>query len=305
MLFKDLHISSILILLIFAETLLTFGAPKTKVLIPKNAQSSISIIVSGKNYRYYPIPNDEALILARRGPGKLKVITRCLLANENANNVDLVIYYRINGGSKIKVNFSNLKSDQKSEFKYGLPGFPSIGENIYIELSRGENSVEIFSGSKNLKIFTRSLFTETKEKKIDWVSLSPLYPNEPVSLVSNEDVISYYRYSSVKPLKIKVTGPTTLRVLNRVEFDYKMKGKLSYRVQVLEDKKLKNTYMLCAGHSDVTKYKLDKKKTPGKANEIFINVPSGTHTYEIKILDKYFLLGRILFPKKDIKLESY
>jgi len=106
-------------------------------------------------------------------------------------------------------------------------------------------------------------------------------------------------------LKIKVTGPTTLRVLNRVEFDYKMKGRLNYRVEVREDKRLKNTYMLCADRSDVTKYRREKKKTPGKANEIVINVPSGTHIYEIVTLDKYLILGRILFPKKDISLESY
>ncbi|MCZ7615783.1 MAG: hypothetical protein M5T52_20095 [Ignavibacteriaceae bacterium] len=54
-------------------------------------------------------------------------------------------------------------------------------------------------------------------------------------------------------MKIKIYGPTTLRILNRVEFDYKLKGKLNYRVEVREDKKLKNTYMLCSDRSDVTK----------------------------------------------------
>jgi hypothetical protein len=83
-----------------------------------------------------------------------------------------------------------------------------------------------------------------------------------------------------------------------------MKGKLNYRVEVKEDNKLKNTYMLSSDRSDITKYKKDGKRTPGKANEIVINVPSGTHTYEISALDKCSVLGRILFPKKDIKLES-
>lgn len=282
-----------------------FGVPKTKVLIPKNANGSVPIIVSGKSYKYYPLSNDDAIVLTTRGPGKLKVITRCQLASQNSGSVDYVIYYRINGSTKTKIEFNDVQVDKKSEFKNASMGFPTSGENIIIELSRGENSIEIWSGSKNIKILTRSLFTETKEKKIDWVSLSPMYPNEPVSLVTNEDVISYYRYTSVKPLKIRVTGPTTLRVLNRVDFDYKMKGRLSYRVEVKEDKKLKNTYMLCSDRSDVTRYKKDGKRIPGKANEIFISVPAGTHIYEINTLDKYSILGRILFPKKDIKLESY
>jgi len=123
--------------------------------------------------------------------------------------------------------------------------------------------------------------------------------------VTNEDVVSYYRYSSAKPLKVRITGPTTLRVLNRVEFDYKMKGQLNYRVEVKEDRNVKNTYMLCTDRSDITRYKKDGKRTPGKAKEIVISVPSGTHTYEIITLDKCSVLGRILFPKKDIKLEAY
>jgi len=301
---KNLYTTYFLIILFLVINVSGYGAPKTKVLIPKNANGSVSIIVSGKNYKYYPLSNNEPIVLTTRGPGKLKIITRCQLPSENDSDVDYAVYYRINGGTKTKIEFSNAKVDKKSEFKITSQGIPSAGENILIELLRGENSIELWSGSKNIKILTRSLFSEIKEKKIDWVSLSPIYPNEPVSLVTNEDVVSYYRYNSVKQLKIRVTGPTTLRVLNRVEFDYKMKGRSSYRVEVKEDKKLKNTYMLCSDRSDVTKYKKDKKKTPGKANEIFISVPAGTHIYEINTLDKYSILGRILFPKKDIKLES-
>ena len=84
-----------------------------------------------------------------------------------------------------------------------------------------------------------------------------------------------------------------------------MKGKISYRIEVKEDKKIKNTYMLCSDRSDVTRYKKDGKKTPGKANEIVINVPSGTHNYELIPLDNNTNLARILFPKKDIKLDEY
>lgn len=295
---------SFLVLIFLTSNVICFAAPKTKVLVPKNAKSSISIIVSGKSYKYYPLSADQPSVLTTRGPGKLKIITRGHLNSQSESYQDYVIYYRINGGKKIKSEFNSVKPDNKAVFQNVSMGFPTIGQNIIIELSRGEHTIELWSGSENSGINTRVLFTEIKEKKIDWVSLSPMYPNEPVSLVSNEDVVSYFRYSTAKPLKIRITGPTLLRVLNRVEFDYKMKGKLNYRVEVKEDNKLKNTYMLSSDRSDITKYKKDGKRTPGKANEIVINVPSGTHTYEIITLDKCSVLGRILFPKKDIKLES-
>lgn len=286
-------------------TVLCLAVPKTKVLIPKNANSSILINISGKSLKYYPVSVDEATVLTVRGPGKLKIITRGILNSKNNKSLNYFAYYRINGANKTKVDFSNVNADNIAYFKDASLGFPSIGENITLELSRGENTVEVWSGSANPKICIRSLFTEIKEKKIDWVKLSPMYPNEPVSLVTNEDVVSYFRYSSSKSLKIKVTGPTVLRVLNRVEFDYKMKGKINYRIKVKEDKKIIKTYMLSSDPSDVTRYKTDGKKTPGKANEIVINVPSGTHKYELIPLDNYTVVARILFPKKDIKLEEY
>ena len=294
----------LLILIFLINSALLSAAPKTKVLVPKNANTPISIMISGKSLKYYPLSDKESLVLTTRGPGKLKIITRAHFNSQINMSNDYMVYYKIDGAEKIKVEFNNVKPDDNASFTDQSLEFPSVGENIIIELSRGEHTIELWKGIKNLKISTRVLFTATKEKKIDWVSLSPLYPNEPVSLVTNEDVVSYFRYVSNKPLKVRITGPTILRVLNRIEFDYKMKGKLNYRVEVREDKKVKNTYMLCTDRSDITKYKKDSKRTPGKANEIVINVPSGTHTYEIITLDKCSVIARILFPKKDIKLES-
>ena len=303
--YKKINKVCLLILFLLVHSTLLSAAPKTKVLVPKNANTPISIMISGKSLKYYPLSDKESLELTTRGSGKLKIITRGFINSQDEKRLSYNVYYRINGAEKIKVEFNGVKPDNKASFEDQSLGLPSVGENIIIELSRGENIIELWSGSENSKIITRTLFTEIKEKKIDWISLSPMYPNEPVSLVTYEDVVSYYRFSSAKPLKVKITGPTTLRVLNRVEFDYRMKGKLNYRIEVKEDKKVKNTYMLCADHSDITKYKKDGKRTPGKANEIVISVPSGTHTYEIITLDKCSVLGRILFPKKDIKLEAF
>jgi len=297
----------LILILIFLLPLNLFSAsPKTKVLKPKNASAKVSIIISGKSKIYYPLSFKEPAILITKGPGELKIITRGQLNSQWNNNLDYSVYYRINGAEKIKVDFTNVKQDANAAFENESLGFPGTGKDIMIELGRGEHTIELWKGAENPKINSRFLFTNIKEKKIDWVPLSPLFPNEPVSLVTNEDVISYYRFSATKPLKVKITGPTTIRVLNRLENDYQMKGRINYRIQVKEDGKVKNTYMLNSVSSDLTKYKNDGRRTPGKAKEIIINVPGGTHAYEIIPLDKdkNTVLARVLFPKKDVKLEE-
>lgn len=90
-----------------------------------------------------------------------------------------------------------------------------------------------------------------------------------------------------------------------IENDYSMKGRTDYRIQIKEDSKIKNTYQLSSVRSQTAKYLHENSKIPGKANEIVIDVPKGSHTYQISLLDKNkcSLLCRILFPKKDIKNE--
>jgi hypothetical protein len=128
--------------------------------------------------------------------------------------------------------------------------------------------------------------------------------NEPVNLIAAEELVQYYRFSQSRPLKIQISGPTTFKVLTRIENHYGMKGRINYRLQVKEDGKVKHTYQLNSVRSETTRYKSVGSKIPGKAKEIVIDVPSGRHSYEILPLDKdkNTILGRILFPKKDIGL---
>lgn len=278
----------------------------TKALKPKNAKTKIKTIISGKSKTYYPLQFKEPSIISVRGPGKLKVITRVWFVSDEEQQLDYKLYYRIDGTHENEVEFNNVKRSETVTYKNYSLGVPGIGKNIILELGLGEHTIELWPGTKTPKVAARYLFTKTREKKINWVSLSPLYPKEPVDLVSRENVIHYFRFSKSKPLIVKINGPTILRILNRMENHYYMKGRINYRLQVKEDGDVKNTYLLSSVRSEITSYKNDGEKIPGKAKEIVINVPGGTHIYEIVPLDKdkKTILGRILFPKKDMKLEE-
>jgi len=278
----------------------------TKVLKPKNANTKIKIVISGKNRTYYPLQFSDPSIISVKGPGKLKIITRVQFVSNIDQRLDYKFYYRIDGTRKNEIEFINVKRSKTASYKNYSLGVPGISKNITLELGLGEHTIELWTGTKTPRVAARYLFTKTKEKKITWVSLSPLYPKEPVDLVTRENVIHYFRFSKNKPLRVKITGPTILRVLNRMENHYYMKGRINYRLQVKEDGEIKHTYLLSSVRSEITSYKKDGNKIPGKAKEIVINVPSGTHIYEIIPLDKdkKTILGRILFPKKDINLEE-
>jgi hypothetical protein len=296
----------IMILILFVPWNSISADSKTKVLKPKNATTKIKTIISGKSKNYYPISKTNPSLVSVKGPGKLRVITRVQFISDAFDELDYVVCYKIDGVMMEDAVFENVKRSSNAIFRNEIYGVPGDGKDFILELGMGEHTVELSCGAE-FPIFTaRYLFTKTKEKIIDWVSKSPSYPNEPVDLVNEENVIHYFRFSNSKPLKVKITGPTIVRVLNRLENHYYMKGRINYRVQVKEDGDIKNTYLLSSVRSEVTSYKKDGEKIPGKAKEIVISVPGGTHVYEIIPLDedKNSILGRILFPKNDIKLEE-
>jgi len=290
----------ILILILFIPLNLIFADSKTKVLKPKNATIKIKTIISGKSRNYYPVSKNNPSIISAKGPGKLRVITRVQF-NSDEDKLDYVIRCRLDGVEMEDVEFEGVKRSNIALYRNDSLGVPGAGKDLILELGRGEHTIELWCRAEFPNVNARYLFTKTKEKKIDWV-----YPNEPVDLITRENIIHYFRFSKSKPLRVKITGPTILRVLNRMENHYTMKGRINYRLQVKEEGDIKRTYLLSSVRSEITSYKKDGEKIPGKAKEIIINVPRGTHTYEIIPLDKdkNSILGRILFPKNDIKLEE-
>ncbi len=279
--------------------------PQFRSLKPFYQDTRISVIESGNIKSYYKLESGTPNVLLVRGPGKLNVFTRAIL-NNNKDKSPYSVLYRINGGNYNRVRFSDIQSSGYAKLKAPTNNTLGTVKVLEIDITPGDNSIEIKTEKNMPPVIAKYSFKKIREKKTNWVMLSPSPPSEPVDLVTRENVIHYYRFSEKKPLKIRINGPTLLRVLTRFENHYNMKGTINYRIQVKEDGNIIHTYMLSSVYSEVTTYKKNTKTIPGKAREFFIQVPSGRHSYNIIPLDKdkSTILGRVLFPKKDVKLEE-
>ncbi|QQS37917.1 MAG: hypothetical protein IPM56_08255 [Ignavibacteriales bacterium] len=277
---------------------------ESKVLKPVNAKSKTVILISGKARDYYSVGIRNASLIEVKGPGKLKIISRPQFKQNYSSTISYKIFYRIDGGDRKSVQFDDVQKSTKAKYKVDTLSTPGDEGEITINLGSGEHNIKVWIENDNPKVDARYIFTPKEEKELTWISINPLEPNEPVNLLADEEEVKYYRFSEANPLKIKITGPTKLRLLSRIENHYTMKGRINYRIEVKEDKKVKHTYQLNSIRSETTCYKKDGSKIPGKAKEIVFNVPKGTHYYQITPLDKdkSTVLGRVLFPKKDIKL---
>jgi|WetSurMetagenome_2_1015567.scaffolds.fasta_scaffold19487_2 hypothetical protein len=302
---KILH-SIFLVLILFIPMNLFSAYSDNKTIKPVNAKSTITTIVSGTSRAYYPLSSKNSSLLTLKGQGQLKIITRVRFIPNEKSTISYKINYRIDGGIKNVIDFKNVHRSKTAIYKIDTLGIPGEEGDIIIKLGGGEHNIKVWLDSENPKVASRYIFTPKYEKKLTWGTMNPLIPNEPVNLITDEEEIKYFRFSNTQPMVIKITGPTKLRILTRIENHYLMKGRIDYRLQVKEDAKVKRTYQLSSIRSETTCYKKDDSKIPGKAKEIIIDVPKGTHQYEILPLDKFksTVLGRVLFPKRDIKLEA-
>lgn len=277
---------------------------KSRYIKPAIYSKKLQTDVSGKKRTYYDLSYEKPTVINVKGPGKLRILTRVQFANNQTGTLDYDLFYQINGGEAKAVKFTDVEPSKQVKFAENKLGIPGIMQDFVIELDRGYHNIIIKQRKSTAKVYARFNFTPTKPKNRNWIAYSAVQPSELVDLVTRETISTYNRFSMESPLKIEVNGPTQLRILSRIENHYNMKGTINYRLQVKEKGKVINTYQLSSKHSEITVYKDDKELIPGIAREFVINVPKGTHMYEIYPLDKdkSTILGRCLIPKKDIGL---
>lgn len=279
---------------------------ETKVLRPTKFRQEVSIVVSNKSRIYYQLsPERESLVFVQ-GPGKLRVLTRAQFLPGFGRTLSYGINYSLNGGEITTLKVKSTERSAQVSFADNQPGIPGQLHQFEILIPRGDNTISFWLTDNKAPVCVRYLFNPVKEKKKEWIPFAPIQSMEVVDLVSHESVVTYYRFSNEQPLRINVIGPTQLRVFTRVEFSYQMRGSVNYRLQVLNNGKVINTYQMNNKRSDVATYKNNSELVPGKASEFVIDVPAGNQTYEILPLDKdkNSILARTMIIKKDVRNSS-
>lgn len=294
---------SLLIFVLMLSALMAQTTMKSHYLKPTIHQKRVTTLISEKTRYYYSLSTVKPSTINLKGPGKLRVMTRGRFIPDEGKKIAYSILYSVDGGEHKRIKFNGVIRSEKAIYLKSSLGAPGLLEDFEIELGRGNHTIEFYLEENDIPVASRYLFIPARQKKQDWLAFSPMLPSEPVDLITRESTVNYYRFSNENPLKVEIVGPTQLRVLTRIENHYQMKGRIHYRIQVKEKGEVINTYQLSSRRSEITMYKDDNELIPGKACEFVIDVPRGKHSYEIFTLDedKNTLLGRFLFPKKDVK----
>jgi hypothetical protein len=296
---------ALLVIMSFNYMTIAQSVSKSRSLKPTNYVKSIATLISGNSRKYYSLSATTASVITVQGPGKLIVNTRGRYAPAQKDMINYEILYTLDGVNQKSKPFTAIGRSKDATYVNGALGVPGALKAFEINLGRGSHTIEFKLKDEKIPVAVRYVFKPVKDKKQEWIAFSPLTPSEPVELIAGESTTNYYRFSAAKPLKVTIIGPTELRILTRAENHVGMKGRIHYRIQVKEANNVLSTFQLSSNRSETAYYKENKSLVPGKACEVDIIVPTGSHTYTIIPLDedKNTVLGRLLIPKKDVKLK--
>jgi hypothetical protein len=243
--------------------------------------------IKGNLMTFYVLSRDSATHISVKGPGKLTLTTFARFTSDSPDSLSYTVVYQIDN-TDVKVFTANKVSKAgKDVYIQSVGERPSIVKTFSVKVNPGVHDYNFLMLNKSPQVDLRYKFVP--DSVIEWNDKPSLNDTSEVDIkIDRSSTKSYYRFSAESPQKFTVKGPTSLRVLTRLEFNYTMQGLISYRVCVKRNDTIIGTYKLDGYPSQEAQYTNNKKLIPGSLQEFYLEVPAGDNSYEFTLMDKKF-----------------
>jgi hypothetical protein len=250
-------------------------------------ENRIKYNINGNLSTYYSLSHDSLTHMTINGPGNLTVSSRARFKDKSPDSLSFGVLYQIDN---VKINLFNAKKVVRmgtNSFIQSSNDKPSTSRTFSLKIAPEVHDVafSMLRTSPQVDILVKFI----PDSIPDWMDIKPDKDTVKIKLKADKsNPQNYYQLSASKPQKFKVTGPTTLRVLTRLEYNYTMQGIISYRVRVARNDTIIGTFKLSGNPSSEAQYVNKKKFIPGTLGKFFLKAPSGSNNYEFSLLDKRF-----------------
>jgi len=287
--------------LIFHTPSIHAGGRKTVRLVPTEGKA-VTILIGEKEREYFLLGNTSPVRLQVDGPGKLTVTSRLKLRAGETGSHRYSVRTK-EGKNTVKMHTT---LTEKSSAVFMPSGEPSgKSRKFTLNVPEGSFTYEFFLEDTQGEAALRFSFRGSKRTG-KRVTIEPLSYDRVVTVTVKEKLLAYYVSSAEHPVKLRVVGPTKVRVTTRLNFTDKMKGGQKFSVVVSEKGAAVLSRPLQTTKSVGLSYKEWKEVVPGKAMSFSFDVPGGEHVYSFGLdqtLAKAVSL-RFFIPKDDLSNEE-
>lgn len=281
----------------FLPSAVVYSAADWRYVQPHSG-SRTTLTVDGKKRTYHPLNIKKPVVVKVTGPTTLRLVTRAECLGEETIYSFLVTRdgakrYHI---ARVTSPDPEVHAEGNSRVKLGS------SRTATFKVPAGEHTYEISlpAGAKG-GVYVRPMVLESAKSPASYVAFLPKSFAEEVRVAVREAEYLYYRGAQNKPLELEVVGPTKLKIVSRLEFDYTMRGEKSYRVQVVEGGKVMATKVLKAKPSALASYVGKSTRVLSEGSTFYLKVPTGRHAYQLTLPDPgVSAVFRFYLPQKDL-----
>ncbi|MFH1319701.1 MAG: hypothetical protein ABII90_03495 [Bacteroidota bacterium] len=263
------------------------SAQNNKEIVPLNNKTTITVIAGKQHIKYYPLSSTQSTLLMTERPGRLKVFVRMQINKEKITDSICFIKYTIDDKivkvKKIK-KFSidtNAVYEEKS-----IIFLPSNVKTFTIDIPPEKHKIKFLSTNPEINIDAHFKFKEAIKPVWEEIKLINNVSTETLKVIGKSKTLEYYKLTQDTAIQLKVKGPTTLRVLVRGEFQCSMYGNNVYKIKLIRNNSLLNTYKFSCKRSKTVEYEKNEELIPGSLNKIYVKVPVGENLYKFVLKDK-------------------
>lgn len=289
---------------LLAATTSVAAAVTWRTLATTADQGEICLDVGGRQMEYKRLDREDPVVIRVRGPRRVKVISRYLYEPDERGLRDYTLHVVMDGDPVLSKVFRGSARDDVSRCDDAAASAGGL-RRAYVSVGDGWHELEITATAEALRgEVAARFFRESKRQREELVSYAP----EQYAGVSHLQFDSgarstYYCFTTVRPLTCEVTGPTTLTIWTRLDFDHTMNGSQPYTLEAVIDGESWRTFHYDTEKLDAAVYTERSDVLPGQRKTMRLPLGKGRHRVEIRCVrpDGCCVTAKIRIPAKDVR----
>ncbi len=280
----------------------TSAADKWLKVTPTRQGPEVCLSSDQQNFTYLVLDPADPVEFEVNGPRRVKLISRYVFGTGDADRQPFVVSVSLDGAEILRKSFTS----QVNETVVLCERVSRVSSlrRAYVDIPKGTHVLQVTGQATGGGDVVGRLYRESKRKTSSTVPYAPDGYAELATLQFESGTQStYYRFEAGTPLAFAVTGPTSLQLYTRLDFNPGMLGSQKHMLEVWRDGELWRTF-----HYDSTRlanafYPDRLDILPGTRKKLRISVPEGLHQFEVRCVrpENCGITAQIRIPRKDLR----
>jgi len=295
-------LASAFIALILLGTCPAWSATRWVEVDPKESSGRMCLTNQNRKFTYHLLDPARETVFEVTGPRRVKLISRYVAGPEDPDRARFSVRVELDGNEVLRKGF---RADPNEKMQVcGKGGGVSHLRRGMLKIPAGTHQLRVSGQAPGSGDVVCRLYRENLRKKSRSVSFAPENYLELTTLqFESGSQSTYYRFERGSPLGFSITGPTTLTVYTRLDFEAGMLGAQPYSIELLRDGQSIKTYHYEVERLPNAFYPEHRELLPGSRKRLTIRVPGGRHHYELRCVrpENCGVATMIRIPRKDLE----